>query len=70
MVAGQDINFAMVHALGKEKEGRQKEKEGGEEGKEVKERDVESEPRPRSMSAGAASRCTRLALSSENPSNH
>merc|ERR1711974_424993 len=61
MVAGQDINFGMVHALGKEKEGRQKGQkcqkyqEGGEEGKEAKERDQEPEPRPRAMSAGAAS---------------
>jgi len=58
MVAGQDINFGMVHALGKEKEGRQKGQkcqEGGEEGKEAKERDQEPELRSRSISAGAAS---------------
>ena len=50
MVAGQDINFDMIHALGKEKE------EGQKEGKEVEERDEEPDQRPRSMSVGA-SRC-------------
>ena len=50
MVAGQDINFDMIRALGKEKEGRQKGKEDGEE------RNRYEEQRPRSMSAGA-SRC-------------
>ena len=51
MVAGQDINFGMVHALGKDKEGRQK---GQKDGKEVEEGDQEPEQRQRSMSAGAS----------------
>ena len=55
MVAGQDINFDMIHALGKEKEVGQKE------GKEVEERDEEPDQRPRSMSVGA-SRCFQLVL--------
>ena len=46
MVAGQDINFDLIHALGKDKEG-QKGKEDGEE-----ERNQDQEQRPRSLSAG------------------
>ena len=45
MVAGQDINFDMIHALGKEKEGS---------GKEVEERDEDPDQRQRLMSAGAS----------------
>ena len=48
MVAGQDINFDMIRALGKEKEGDQKEKEDGEA------RTQDQEQRPRSLSAGAS----------------
>ena len=48
MVAGQDINFDMIHALGKEKEG------GEKEGKEVEERDEDPDQRSRSMSVGAS----------------
>ena len=49
MVAGQDINFGMIHALGKEKEGRQKgqkDKEAGEEQNQDQEE--------RTLSAGAS----------------
>ena len=64
MVAGQDINFGMVHALGKDKEGRQK---GQKDGKEVEEGDQEPEQRQRSMSAGA-SRCFQILP--QTPSNY
>ena len=57
MVAGQDINFDMIYALGKEKEKREKCEEGG---KEVQiERGEEPDQRPRSMSEGA-SRCVQV----------
>merc|ERR1711909_89726 len=49
MVAGQDINFDLIHAL-KEKEGGQQGKEDGEE-----ERKQDQEQRPQSLSAGASS---------------
>ena len=57
MVAGQDINFDMIHALGKEKEKRQKGEEGGEEVQD--ERGEEPDQRPWTISEGA-SRCVQV----------
>ena len=55
MVAGQDINFDMIHVLGKEKDSRPKGQGGNEEGKEDKKRgDEKPGKRPESMSGGAS----------------
>ena len=55
MVAGQDINFDMIHVLGKEKDSRPTAQGGNEEGKEDKKRgDKKPGESPGSMSAGAS----------------
>ena len=55
MVAGQDINFDMIHVLGKEKDRRPKGQGGNGEGKEDKKRgDEKPGESPGSISAGAS----------------